>query len=372
MICDMPGRFYKVRGWLDRRANLVEAASGSGDRPRVQHTLSLDVPTDGMTITMSADMQPDPEDVPTEPVTQHEADENQRSVQTDSRLTLAQIKQQYGDEVVDLLQAQKALAEELDFAKEGPRHKEDMADLQGRTPMSLAEKVSGTGCELFGCGLNASIQGTDVDEYDDTEASDVCENDYDEDEADRILGWEVCLEVRHLREDTSASTTPPPRVGKLRDDAPSPHPLEAALLRDEQPPVNQHQILEDYLKQVLASAGLVSQEHFPEVVSMIKNMDQLFRDMRVKMQHSKEVWHRNSRRVSPGDILARILQQEDRRRVHAGLQVLASPPALSSPATPAELNEDAFIRSWVTEILAERILAACESMLYRELKSRNG
>ena len=180
------------------------------------------------------------------------------------------------------------------------------------------------------------------------------------------------LQVRHLREDTSASTTPPPRVGKLRDDAPSPHPLEAALLRDEQPPVNQHQILEDYLKQVLASAGLVSQEHFPEVVSMIKNMDQLFRDMRVKMQHSKEVWHRNSRRVSPGDILARILQQEDRRRVHAGLQVLASPPALSSPATPAELNEDAFIRSWVTEILAERILAACESMLYRELKSRNG
>ena len=84
------------------------------------------------------------------------------------------------------------------------------------------------------------------------------------------------LQVRHLREDTSASTTPPPRVGKLRDDAPSPHPLEAALLRDEQPPVNQHQILEDYLKQVLASAGLVSQEHFPEVVSMIKNMDSCF------------------------------------------------------------------------------------------------
>ena len=170
--------------------------------------------------------------------------------------------------------------------------------------------------------------------------------------------------VRYLRDDTPAPTGPTSSRGHFcvyntaapsrkahRDDAPSPHPLEAALLRDEQPPVNQHQILEDYLKQVLASAGLVSQEHFPEVVSMIKNMDQLFRDMRVKMQHSKEVWHRNSRRVSPGDILARILQQEDRRRVHAGLQVLASPPALSSPATPAELNEDAFIRSWVTEIL---------------------
>ena len=153
-----------------------------------------------------------------------------------------------------------------------------------------------------------------------------------------------------------ASTTPPPRVGELRDDAPSPHPHEA-LLRDEQPTVNQQQKLEDYLKQVLASAGWVSQEHFPEVVSMIKNMDQLFRDMRVKMQPSKEVWRRNARTVSPGDIFARILQQEDRRRV-PGWQVSATPPALSSPATPAEFDEDAFIRSCVTEFLAESNLLA--------------
>ncbi|CAE7348859.1 unnamed protein product [Symbiodinium sp. CCMP2592] len=69
----------QVRGAMVRSAEgpskrrcvlTMEAASGSMDKPRVVHTMALDVPTSGeaVTLTITARMEPDPEDVSTQPV----------------------------------------------------------------------------------------------------------------------------------------------------------------------------------------------------------------------------------------------------------------------------------------------------------------
>ena len=125
-----------------------EAATGSMDRPRVVHTLALDVPVDGdpVVLTLKAQMEPEPEDVPTvavpSPVGEGD-NEAQESVQVQmsspvqpyplmdfadyekvyrtwraGQMTLEGIGAQYGPEVQDLLQAQFAAAvvedEEMD------------------------------------------------------------------------------------------------------------------------------------------------------------------------------------------------------------------------------------------------------------------
>eukprot|EP00439_Symbiodinium_sp_Y106_P001885 s6122_g1.t1 len=163
-------------------------------------------------------------------------------------------------------------------------------------------------------------------------------------------------------------TTPPPRARAPQDNTPSSHPLEAVVVQDE-PPVNQNEILKDYLKQVLDAAGLVSREHYAEVVSIIQNMDQVLRDMRTNLKQAKDTWRADARRVSTGNIFARVLHEEDRRRVTAGLAEMAT-PALAPPDR-GEFDEDAFIRSWATDFLGQRNLSSYVPMLYRELKVRN-
>ncbi|CAE7511598.1 unnamed protein product [Symbiodinium sp. CCMP2592] len=65
------GAMVRSEGPNKRRCVLtMEAASGSMDQPRRVHTMALDVPTTGeaVTLTITARMEPDPEEVSTQPV----------------------------------------------------------------------------------------------------------------------------------------------------------------------------------------------------------------------------------------------------------------------------------------------------------------
>ncbi|CAE7346739.1 unnamed protein product [Symbiodinium microadriaticum] len=123
----------------------LEAASGSSDRPRVLHTLSLDVPEQGeLHLSFRASMQPDPEDVPTEPGSWKDdsgpapqmpqdacpvhSGEKPTTLQglefeeyqalyakwESGDMGLDHIKAQFGGEVAELIQAQRAVAEAAD------------------------------------------------------------------------------------------------------------------------------------------------------------------------------------------------------------------------------------------------------------------
>ncbi|CAE7470005.1 unnamed protein product [Symbiodinium necroappetens] len=106
----------------------IEAASSSGDRPRIHHTLALAVPENGsdLVITVRANMQPIPEEVPTEvipvPDGKEELDVGNQMLQEIYRLweagslSLVEIRRRFGNEVVEMLQAQKAVSEEADLS----------------------------------------------------------------------------------------------------------------------------------------------------------------------------------------------------------------------------------------------------------------
>ena len=153
----------------------IEAASGSGDRPRIHHTLAFAVPENGsdLVITMRANMQPVPEDVPTEVIPvldgREEPDVGNKMLQDledtvatrgsqpemlammdfqeyeeiyrlweAGSLSLVEICRRFGSEVVEMLQAQKAVSEEADLSllreQEQQEARETMLDASSPGP----------------------------------------------------------------------------------------------------------------------------------------------------------------------------------------------------------------------------------------------
>ena len=154
---------------------MLEAASGSSDRPRILHTLSLDVPDEGeLHVSIRASMQPDSDDVSTEPAVPPEGVPQllQQGASPDSlapqsiaqpgllpmldfeefqviygkwetgNMDLDRIRREYGQEVAELIQAQRAVAMEADESLLRAEAEQVAQTMPDPTPLGSSAGVS--------------------------------------------------------------------------------------------------------------------------------------------------------------------------------------------------------------------------------------
>ena len=149
----------------------MEVASSSTDAPRITHRLEFEVPVNGsaLSITLQARMTESAESTPTVPAPAATGDRGQCSMAVEldtapdllpyldfpeyeavyrawraGERTLSELQAQYGKEVAELLQAQRALAEEVDAAPKGEKLEATGQDMDkgllmpGRSPACAA------------------------------------------------------------------------------------------------------------------------------------------------------------------------------------------------------------------------------------------
>ena len=156
----------------------VEVASSSSDRPRVLHTLSFDVPTNGSALTFSfrANMQSAPSEVSTEPVVENQGEvppEDSSAVQSGEHLGPAQPSVLHDsltanrDSVPELLQLMEfeEYAHLYDKWKRGDLTQQQVVQMYGTEAMELmlAQEAVGAAVDDEGHGGSGEVALTEQD-----------------------------------------------------------------------------------------------------------------------------------------------------------------------------------------------------------------